>query len=317
MAIRTVDLNVKEYKVNSSQDGIGTGVIFLGPDISQTYSTSIASDLLNRNVNSDDVITVTILKGSTDDSKSKVPCDTVISLINKNPFTDQWLRFHSNYTRPLNGSDSSSFGTSTINSLTSIAGRFNTITKAMGGFGMQNKLKDIPVWGNTEVLTFTVYGMLMAFSDPSVEVHQPLAILINMALANGVTGNNFIVDVPGPTFNENVWNQLSDSAGATSQGVQDTAQTIDPVSLFSGGNQIYVKLGGLAEIGPVIITDVIPITPPNHTEVTSLTTGNKFFPWAEVAVTFQTYFAPQSMYTVSGDMTDLDSVKLFRMNDYV
>ncbi|TXG85068.1 MAG: hypothetical protein E6R13_02375 [Spirochaetes bacterium] len=282
--------------------------LFLGVNPKNAYGSSYVAKLLNKNITSDDVITLTIMKNANSDYVSKVKTDTVITMINRNPFSDQWLNFSSSYIRPLDpSSGSQGFGTSTVNSITGAVGNFNNVAKMFGGYGIQNKLKNLPIWGSTPVLNITINAFFIADIDPEVEVHQPIEVLTNMVLASTNKDNQLIVDVPGPQFDSSVWGALSDQVGGTGQSASDTAKQIDLTSLFSKGDVMFLKLGGLAEIGPVLLTRVVPVTTSQYTKVN----GIKSFPYADVVLEFETYFAPQSNINVTGDPKDFDSVRLF------
>ena len=261
---------------SSSTKTSNSSPMILGVSPKELYTTSVTSSVLNRKITPDDFLTMVIFK-SKNGLNSKVEKDTVITFICESDSFN--IGFGSEYTRPMTGSggNEDGMGFGTLNKLMGIGSGVSNLTKAFGGFSIQNKLKNLPVWASNSYLTFELKCFLIATSDPITQVEVPLVLLSNLVTPTTDPDDNFKLLSPGPVFDQAEWKKTSDQAGSDGKSVSQSYKQLDPTVLFNGGDIITLKMGGLAEIGPLIIKSVNYSVPNQYVKNKPSGLGNSIF----------------------------------------
>lgn len=299
-----------------------SGLLTLGVNPDDIFSASSLGSFLNNDIGPENLISVVVEKSKQD---SALVSDCVIYLISKTDSFD--LSINSSYSRPLNGGGGSDILSALGGTIKSLTNAVNPALQIATGLSAFNKLSYLPVWTGSQPITKTLNCFLLATSKQGAQdqVDRAITTLQTLTLPQS-TGSGLLVKSPGSTFNSDALKNLISSSKNKGKNSSPGQSNNNIAQVFGSGDRISIGLGSLAIFSPVVITDV-SVTIPNlssNYSTGALTDyiGSTFIDnysstsvnasiYADVSITFQTYYPP-----CHNAGSDFDAYTLFPYRNY-
>lgn len=295
----------------------------LGVDPQEIFSSSSMASFLNSDIGPQNLISLIVNKSK---RNSNLNSDLVIFLISKSDSFD--LNINSSYSRPLSGQGGSDIMAAIGSTIKSLTNAINPTMQTLSGLSAFNKLSYLPVWTGSAPITKTLDCFLLATSRSKAldQVDRAITALQTLALPQS-TKSGFAVKSPGSTVSSDALQNLITMSKDGTKNSSPGQTNNNIAQLVGSGDIISIGLGSLAVFSPVIITDVNVRIPNVSTNSKSDSSFSKFIkssfingysgniidvsPYADVSITFQTYFPP-----CHNTGSDFDAYTLFPYRNY-